>query len=488
MSSLYDSNKHKKLIITKTAGADSDFYPDDSDKYKPSKYFLDNLYSSKDATSFDISVPFAVTRYNNYANKFVYSANVNVSNWGGGISDSGPHWINRNSLYDFMSTYGLYSGVYTPELDGLNWEYMNNDVSTYTETQGTGGGASYSIFNFPIPISQANKTQFKLYKPLKVTNTDVIITADAGTDNTDICVSANHSFSFRLGYEGIISGKLDDYFQHLNEKPPWQRWCIVSIKGGYTTAHACTDLNSRTFKYITLDDELNNLAKTNNYTNLCRTEIRKLRTNVYYISDMNFNTYSVTNNRTYIAQPTFASGGPATFCNNGQPRGFSIYYVDSNKYYCYTGSSATYQNKWYQDSEKDYIVTKYYFSGTNSYLTASNPTQTNGWSNDTTNIYKLNYDDAVAIVNNLNANMPTGADYRFNCTYQPSKRTFFKTSTDAEAITAQYHAQVPTGQSHLTLNINPEYSAPSTLLAKNVNIMPIPEIRWLALNYYIKIL
>ena len=492
MSSLYDSNKHKKLIITK-ANSDSNFYPDDGDKYRPSKYFLNNLYSSKDSTSFDISVPFAAVKNRNYDNKLVYSANTNFAAYSTSINYGGPHWINRNSLYDLWNTNGLYSGVYPPELDGYNWHYLQNVVSSYTETQGTAGGGSIAAFNFPIAIAQKDKTQFKLYPPIKVSNTDVVVSAVPGTEYTDICVSATHSFSFRLGYEGIISGNLDNYISTYKEKPKWQQWCILSIKGGFSQGHACTDgnLSNRTLKYMSLIEEMNTYAKEHNHTDLCITDIRKLKNNVYYICDMNFNTYNNVT-ETYLSQPSFMSGGEATFCSNGSPKGFSIYYINpnTNDYYCYGGSSAHYDTElhgnWFRDDFVDYVITKKYNDGTVMYASGSNPpTQTDGWSEYAYTLYKMEYNAAQTLVSNLNENRPDGANYSFNYTYQPSRRTLFKNSSDASNIISEYHTKVPQGY---TLYVNNEMTQPGTSLAKNANLMPIPEIRWLALNYYIKIL
>jgi hypothetical protein len=97
----------------------------------------------------------------------------------------------------------------------------------------------------------------------------------------------------------------------------------------------------------------------------------------------------------------------------------------------------------------------------------------------------MEFHAAQTLVSNMNENRPAGANYSFNYSYQPSRRTLFKNSSDADNIIAEYNTKVPQGYS---LYVNNEMNYPGTSLAKNANLMPIPEIRWLALNYYIKIL
>ena len=97
---------------------------------------------------------------------------------------------------------------------------------------------------------------------------------------------------FNLGFRGVISGVgLSNYFNNITSKQPYERWLVLSIKGGHysetsnTLCHVAQKANN--IKFYSLDE-----TDTENID--CYLNKKELRTDVWYIEDYNYCTLNAT--------------------------------------------------------------------------------------------------------------------------------------------------------------------------------------------------
>ena len=380
MASIYDKNGDICGIIVKGNSNDRIETTDSSLSGKWYKYINCNIFKNTDNVGYYLPLSFNEQNFDNtkpskyftyYIDSFSYSDIANNTN----NKDNERCWFNYYDLMTWMNENNKWNSFWSDDQLARGYNYLSSYQGVHPEDGTYICDACKNQKYFIKPGIKHNDSSYDViyhyYNSTKKINDYAAnlyaTTMTNNTMSTDVTVTASCIQKFKLGYNGILSGKgLTNYIESVDTtnpsgRPFWQRFFWVALKGGFDSGESYNVNTTKTnVKVCTFDQKTNLENASNSNLSSIPLKYKKLRTDVYLVQDdhyKTFQTYSDTNK--YVIQRTYNQGSVTYY--SGSPYSFDSNSWATNK------SNATQFNtyntpSWWNECEA-------YCHGSNSYAT-----------------------------------------------------------------------------------------------------------------------
>ena len=322
MATIYDSNSNICGIVVKGYSNENIETTDSSLSGKWSKYINCNLFKKDDYNDIMLYIPLsfnlnrssssAPNQYFNYS----FSQDDYASYYNNEINYNSCVWFNCYDLMTWMNDNGKWSSLWTDDQLNRGYGYLSSHQGVNHSDTSTIAQASPSQDNFLKPNIVHTNTGYAVnyhyyvnsYKLNSTTPNNISATSYTNNiSSTDIHITADAQMSFKLGYNGIISGiGLDDYIKSVDTTDPsgrpfWQRFFFVSIKGGFDSNESYNNKRKANLKLCTFDQNTGLENESNSNLSSIPIKYKKLRNNVYLIQDDHFKTFQTYEDGNYFS-------------------------------------------------------------------------------------------------------------------------------------------------------------------------------------------
>lgn len=384
MAKIYDKNGNESFLITKYPEFPSSIDIEGTTHYvnylDSTKFGSVEIIKKNDNENYLYKIPYHII-YDNQKYNIRYKTTYTPT---GSIAYNNFYPLNLSSFFTYVNKNHGWNEFFTQNQLNNNWNnfVMGEENSNRWEQ----GNASYYITSTPI-YNNLDKTS--ILKDYVSPVTRLAYQNNISFSNNDYACSLKvHSpNNFRLGYKMIVSGTgLSNYFNSITNKPLYQQFMMVGIKGGGGTTEPYNVISSTKLKFYGLG---------NINTGDLKLTKKELRTDLWCFEDDNFcsfytsdRTTELSNNYIAIAQPSLYFANSNWYASPSTAKGYiiSAFNEVENKVAVYSGSTATYEpNKWALKDEWD---TSYY---------------TFNWNLSSNATYFVEQNDVQNIINNIPA-------------------------------------------------------------------------------------
>ena len=218
MATIYDKNKNICGIITK-GNPNENVETDSAYSGKYSKFINVNISKKNDNYAYYLPLSFNENTFyqndpNRYFNYSINNYNYNGPANNGNLLNGERCWFNNSVFHEWMNTNGKWNSLFSTDLLERGYNYLSSYLGTHPSDgtyicyanknqdyflkpqikhNETSYDNKYNYFNTAIKL---NSTASNLY----------ITTLGPNTSSTDVTITATDETSFKLGYNGIISG------------------------------------------------------------------------------------------------------------------------------------------------------------------------------------------------------------------------------------------------------------------------------------------
>ena len=453
MATIYDSNSNICGIVVKGYSNENVETTDSSLSGNQSRYINCNILKKTDNIGYYL--PLSYNKDNEY---FTYSFNgFSYATIGSNHNtmDGNRCWFNYYNLMNWMNENNKWNTLWSSDQLNRGFNYLQSYQGVH-QTDGTPITDAEPSQNYFIkPFIKHDKdyydVKYNYYNRGKRVNTSqnmYITTESTNPSSTDITITTDEPCTFKLGYNGILSGYgLTNYIESVDTtnttgRPFWQRFFFVCIKGGFDTTNSFNITTDKSnVKVCTFDQNTGLENASNSNLSSIPLKYKKLKTDVYLVQDEHFKTFQTyaddNDYKVRISLPMVMNTTAATITLDTMN-----YIYGSNSEYVYTGSNVVseyHSNNWQdQWTNKIYMLCsgntpnvpqKYKFYQNNNTYTPYYDMGTKLAINEITNLIS-NF--KYILVNSFNEYWVSGTDYSdIEYSNDISDAHIFNTSADA---------------------------------------------------------
>lgn len=417
MATIYDSNSNICGIVVKGYSNEKIETNDSALSGKWSKYINCNVFKKDDNIGYYLPLSFNEdNEYFTYSiNGFSYNSIANNIN----AMDGNRCWFNYYNLMNWMNENDKWNSLWSEDQLNRGFNYVKSYQGVH-QTDGayiTNADANQYYFIKPFikhyeDYYDENYIYYNRGKRVNSSQDMYITTESTSLGSTDVTITTDDPCSFKLGYNGILSGYgLTKYIESVDTtnatgRPFWQRFFFVSIKGGFNagTSYDVTQ-NKSNVKVCTFDQNTGLENESNSNLSSIPLKYKKLKTDVYLVQDDHFRTFQTyadgNDYKVRISLPMVMNTTEATIMLD-----YMYYIYGYNTDYVYTGSNVV--SEYHSDNWSAQWTDKCYL------WIYSNNTRFQGeynYYNSATNNYTPYYDMGTK----MNKDEISSLSSRFNC-------------------------------------------------------------------------